>query len=57
VRKVEGDGEPQLVARARATGRGVWRGMVSNRGGERRRRKVGIIDKRGYAVSIGGSCL
>jgi hypothetical protein len=41
--------------RARAIGRGVRKATVSNRGGERRRRKVGGIDKRGCAVSTGGS--
>jgi hypothetical protein len=43
--------------RAWATGRGERRAMVSNRGGERRQRKVGVIDKRGCAVSTSGSWL
>jgi hypothetical protein len=43
--------------RARATGRGGRRAMVRNRGGKRRRRKDWVIDKRGCAVSTGGSWL
>jgi hypothetical protein len=57
VRTAQGDGEPPLVAEGEGDRPRRAEVMVSNRGGERRRRKVLVIDKRGCAVSTGGSWL